>query len=409
MHRKSAGTFAVSLLCAAAVAACGGTSNTKSSTGTRSASSATNKAPVVVSLISFKLPALDFIDQYDLGAQAAANVVNAHGGFGGRPLKLITCNSMLQPAATTACAHQTLAQHPVAELGCENSWSAAGIPLYSSASVPSLNCPGSQVDFSSPWNFGIGTGTQGIMTGMASYICSQMPQVKRVAYIEAADPEQEHDVPLSLTPVLKGCGKQLAYTWVPTTTIDMTPVVAKILQSKPDFILTAVSGSSMIQLAKALQQQGFPASRLQISDSALDATGVLKPLGSALNGAYVADEFAGWGLSGSPDATAYQRATHGAVAAENGNSVSGYVDTMLMYTAAKTIGFAKFNAASLTHFLRTANSIHIPMSRTLVNPGPASAPSVKQPYVQLMRWQHGKMTLITQGTDGGWVKTAIKF
>jgi branched-chain amino acid transport system substrate-binding protein len=361
----------------------------------------------VFALITFKIPGLDFITDYLAGAQAAANVINSEGGIGGHPVKLITCNSMLAPGPTTLCAHQTLGQHPLAEFGCETSWSAAGLEIYAAAGVPSYNCTNSKVDYTSPWSYGMGTGAPGEASAMAKYICLTMPNVKSIAYLSPADPEQEADIPLALNPIFKGCGKTISYTWIPFTTVDMTPLVTKVLQGKPGFVMTVIGQVQMVEVAKALQAAGYPTDQLSVASNALDKKNVLDPAGSAMSGIYASDEWTGWGLNDLPDVQAYQKATAsaGVPNPDSGNVVQGYMYMMWFYTAAKNIGFAKFSPNTLASYGRAATNIPITMSRTFLNPGPSATPSVKQPYVQILRWKDNAMSVVTNtGQPNGWIK-----
>jgi ABC-type branched-subunit amino acid transport system substrate-binding protein len=410
-------------LCAGALAACGSSSSTTTTSSAPAASSTAattsaatssaatsssapaNTSPINVALITFKLPALDFITDYQAGANAALAYINSIGGWGGRKANLIVCNSMLAPGPTATCAHSTLAQQPVAEFGCETSWSAAGLLLYAAAGVPSFNCTNTQVDYTHPMSFGLGTGAPGEAGGMAKWICATQPSVKTLAYLSPADPEQEADIPKTLGPIFKGCGKTVSYTWIPFTAIDMTPLVTKALSTHPQWVMTTIGQAQMVNVAKALQQQGFPSDHLSMSSNALDQKGVIAPAGSALNGTYASDEWTGWGLD-VPDANTYREwaTKSGAPNPLSGNTAQGWMYMMWIYTGAKAIGFANFDAHTLTHWLNaSANGMHILMSRTYINPGPSKTPSVHQPYVQILRLQDGKMTLVTQGTNAGWI------
>jgi hypothetical protein len=78
---------------------------------------------------------------------------------------------------------------------------------------------------------------------------------------------------------------------------------------------------------------------------------------------------------------------------------------MWFYTASQHIGAANFNSTTLANYSRTATNIPITMSRTLLNPGPTVTPSVKQPYVQVLRWQNNTMSVVSDtGAPDGWIK-----
>jgi ABC-type branched-subunit amino acid transport system substrate-binding protein len=412
--KRTLATLLVGVLCAAAVAACGSSSSSTSTSASGSAggtatnaaapsSSGGDKSPINIALITFKIPALDFIEDYQAGAQAALNYIKSIGGWGGRDATLQVCNSMLAPAPSTTCAHQMLAKKVVAEFGCETSWGATGLQIFSAAGIPSFNCTNGGQDFTNPLSFGMGTGAPGEAGAMAKWLCKTQPDVKTVAYLTPVDPEQEATVPPVVTPILKSCGKTISYTYIPQTQVDMTPIITKVLSTHPQWVMTTIGQVQMVQVAKSLQQQGFPAGHLSLASNALDMKNVFKPAGSALNDVYASDEWTGWGLDTS-DADTYRKWTSSLPNPLSGNVVQGWMYMMWLYTAAKHIGFGNFSSSTLTHWLQTsANGTAIPMSRTYISPGPSGKPAIHQPYVQILHWQNGKMTIVTQGTDNGWI------
>jgi hypothetical protein len=84
----------------------------------------------------------------------------------------------------------------------------------------------------------------------------------------------------------------------------------------------------------------------------------------------------------------------------------GWDQMYWFYTVAQHVGFSTFNSASLIHYMDTASNVGIPGSRTLLNPGPATAPQIKQSYSEVLRYNNGKFTVVTQGTNAGWVNGA---
>jgi ABC-type branched-subunit amino acid transport system substrate-binding protein len=260
----------------------------------------------VFEVMSIDVPGVTLLPDITTGAQAAATAINAAGGFGGRQVVIHSCNTMNSPAAATACAHKSLADNPIAEFGCETTWSSSGLPIYAAAKIPSFNCMNTEQDFHDPWSFGIGGGA--------------------------------------------------------------------VTQSKvgaPDSDFTAA---------------------------------ILKQAGTAMNGAYDINEYASWGDTSNPQVAAYLQALKGTSAdPTNSSTEQGYTNVEWYYTVAKQLGFANFNAQSLAKFMSTQTNVPIPLSRSLINPGPAQFPQQKQPYVQISQWNNGKMTVVQSGTQDGWV------
>jgi ABC-type branched-subunit amino acid transport system substrate-binding protein len=396
--RRAVGLAAV-IGCCLCVAACG--SSGGSGGGGSGSGGSGGKGPVVISLVSAKIPGLDFLDPYDSGAQAAAKLINSQGGFGGRKLEIDPCNSMFSPAVATTCAHQALEQHPTAMVGCEPAWGASGLTILGAEGIPSFNCLNGGVDFTSPYSVNVLAGGTGEYTAGAKYICT-LPNVKTVAWIAQENAEQQQAVPPALTKIFKQCGKTITFEWFPQQAVDPSPYVVKIVRSHPDFVMMNDGGGILVSLLKDFQQQGYPTTQIYSSSAGLNYEQILKPAGTAADGVYFTDETDNWD-DPSPDVAAYLKAMRGRSNPKNFAPMQIYADIMWIYTAAKKIGFANFTPKTLLHYTQTANGVHIPLSRTLVNPGPKGFPAVKQPYSQVLQWRDGQLTLITKGTDNGWL------
>jgi len=392
-RRYQLGALAVALAAASTVAVSIATA------GQRSARIDRSKPPVHFASVAAKIPGVDLLTSMGSGAKAAAAWINAHGGFGGRKVVVDYCNSMFQPSTATVCAHSTLAKHPAAMLGCEVVWSQAGLQLYAKAHVPSFNCVNSTADKTNPWSFGLNGGGFGEQRGMANWLCTQS-SVKTVAMLGPDLPTERVNESASYGGGLKRCGKPISYTWAPVTAADYTPYVLQVLSHKPDFVVVQVPGGAQaIQVAKVLQQNNFPASKVGYASSGFAYADALKPAGSLMDGAYSQLSWKSWGDAKDPEVAAYRSAMKSSTVDARSNLPGyGYVPLMWFYTVAKQVGFDKFNAQTLTQFTRTKSGVHIPMSRTLINPGPKGRPQVKQPYVQIVQWKNGKLV------SKGWVK-----
>lgn len=404
MSVKRLAALVTALLCGVAVAGCGGTSNNTSSGGASNSASAT-KSPVVIDLVSMKLPGLDFLDTYNEGAVAAAKVINGQGGFGGRQLVIQQCNSMLEPSVATACAHKALSSNPTAMVGCEPAWGASGLQILGTKGVPSFNCLNGGPDFTSPYSVNVLAGGTGEYTAGATFICT-LPNVKTVEWIAQNNTEQQQAVPPALTALFKKCGKTVSFEWFPQQAVDPSPYVVKVVQNHPDFVMINDGGAILVSMLKLFQQQGYPASHIYSSSAGLNYDQILKPAGSAANGVYFTDETDSWNDS-SPDVAAYLQAMAGQTNPRNFAPMQIYADIMWIYTAAKNIGFSKFTPQALLQYTQNANGVHIPLSRTLVNPAPKGFSAVKQPYAEVLQWNNGKLVQVTKGTNAGWLQGAF--
>jgi ABC-type branched-subunit amino acid transport system substrate-binding protein len=350
-------------------------------------------------MISFKIPGIDLLTPYIQGADAALKVINADGGVDGHPIKMVTCNSMLEPAASTTCAHTTIAAHPLTMMGCELAWSVSGLPIYTAANIPSLNCLNNEQDFHSQWNFGFAPGEAGDNAATVAYICTLSDVHTVVTMIT--------DVPSSLavqsevtTPGLKACGKTPVAIPVSPTVVDLTPYVEKALQSHPQFIIGNIQTAQVPQMYTLFKQNGIPASHISSADVAFTAQ-ILASAPQMKGGLSIA-EFNPWTDTSDPTVAEYVKAMQGASVDYRDPSVEqGYSLMEWFYDSAKAVGFSNLTGPALANYWRMANNVPMPLSRDWTNPGPSSAPAVKQPYARVLQW-NGTTFVPVSGGDDGW-------
>src|SRR5205085_2869658 len=121
---------------------------------------------------------------------------------------------------------------------------------------------------------------------------------------------------------------------------------------------------------KVFQQQQFPASKISMPDVVF-TNQLIDQAGGIMNGAYMPNQFTPWGVKGDADVDKYLKDTQGAAVDPRSPTVEwGYAYIMMFYTAAKQVGFDKFDGQTLAHWLSTANGVKLPLSREMVNPGP---------------------------------------
>ncbi len=419
--RTAVAAVVTALLCGGALAACGGddddgaTEASSGATATTAASDAKpsgtideSKDPIHFALISIKIPGVSLLDWHQAGAEAAAKKINAAGGIGGREVIIDTCNSQMQPAVATNCARKTLENDPTAQLGCETTWSATGLKLYARAEVPSFNCTNTPDDFNNPWSFGLSASAFGGFRGVARHLCGQA-DVKKVVMFTQDIPQQRREAPGAIEPILEGCGKSVSFVYYPLTGADLSPFIQKAAKEDPDFVITLAGAPMMVQMFRGFAQAGIPAEKISAPDSGTDYETVLSRADGALDGALISTQFTSWGQPEDPEVGEFLQAMEDSgsdLDPRNSSAVWGYQSVMWFNEVAQRIGPDKFDGKSLAEFMRTETDVDMVLSRKLLNPGPEGFPQVKQPYVQLVRWdgENERMVPIEEGTEGGWIK-----
>jgi ABC-type branched-subunit amino acid transport system substrate-binding protein len=384
------------VVCAIGLTACGSSS---------SSGGGGSKSPVTLALISFNSPGSSLLPEFQKGADAAASVINAHGGLGGRKLVIDPCNSMLQPSAATVCAHKTLTSHPVAMVGCELTWSASGLPVYAAEHVPSINCLNDKQDVTNKYSFGLTSSAVGENRGLMRWLCTQ-PNVHSVVSMLPNLPQYPGQIyPESIQAPLHACGKTANVVYYPLTAVDSTPYVTKALGFKPDFILYSGIGAQVDSFFQSFKQNGWPASKVAVPDTDLLPT-TTRPAGALLNGVVVEGQFTTSNSTAStPEVATFVKALHGDTTwTADPNVAWAYAETMFVAQAAKAIGYSKFSAATFQHWLSTVKSFPVPLSHPMSNPGPATAPQIKQPYTRIERFVNGKFDPVSAGPNkDGWI------
>jgi branched-chain amino acid transport system substrate-binding protein len=411
-RNKVIAAVAAALLATAALSACGSDDDTKTaSTGGGTSPSAagggtidSSKPPVVLSVNALKIQAVDILTPTLAGAEAAANVINAKGGIGGRKVEIKSCNTMYQPATGAKCARQTVSDKATAMVGCEPTWGNSGLPILSKAKIPTFNCPNTEPDWTDPWSFALTLGVNGDNQALATYLCTR-DDVKKVVVFTQDIPVSRSATPAAVDPVLKGCGKSASYVYYPITGADLTPDVAKAVALKPDFVMTLGGGALAVQVFKLFTQAGMSPDKMSASGNAFANKSVLEPAGAAMDGVYGAVNVRSWSDTSDPGVAEYRKAMESSdVDAEDTITETAYMTVMAIDTAAQEIGADAFDSQSLADWMNKANNVAIPTSREILNPGPEGYPQIKQPYNQIVQWKGGKLNVITEGTDDGWVR-----
>ncbi|MFJ8821431.1 ABC transporter substrate-binding protein [Streptomyces sp. NPDC102467] len=99
-------------------------------------------------------------------ARAYARWVNAHGGIGGRKLKVLTCNDHNDSVAAAKCARTAVDQHAVAVVGSYSQHGRAFLSPLESAGIPYIGGYGvSDAEFTSPLSYPVNGGQAALLAG----------------------------------------------------------------------------------------------------------------------------------------------------------------------------------------------------------------------------------------------------
>lgn len=106
-------------------------------------------------------------------AQAYARWVNAHGGIGGRKLKVLTCNDQNDSVAAARCARSAVDQDVVAVVGSYSQHGRAFLSPLESAGIPYIGGYGvSDTEFTSPLSYPVNGGQAALLAGTGEQLAA---------------------------------------------------------------------------------------------------------------------------------------------------------------------------------------------------------------------------------------------
>ncbi|MFG1668940.1 ABC transporter substrate-binding protein [Streptomyces sp. Y7] len=100
-------------------------------------------------------------------AQAYARWVNAHGGLGGRTLKVITCNDHNDSVAAAKCADRAVEENVAAVVGSYSQYGDTFLPSLEGAGIPYIGGYGvTNAEFTSPLSYPVNGGQPTLLAGL---------------------------------------------------------------------------------------------------------------------------------------------------------------------------------------------------------------------------------------------------
>ncbi|MFC8840654.1 ABC transporter substrate-binding protein [Streptomyces griseoincarnatus] len=100
-------------------------------------------------------------------AEAYGRWVNAHGGIGGRPLRVLTCDERDDAVAAARCARRAVAEDAVAVVGSYSQHGDAFLPTLETAGIPYIGGYGLTHDeFTSPLSYPVNGGQPALLAGL---------------------------------------------------------------------------------------------------------------------------------------------------------------------------------------------------------------------------------------------------
>lgn len=404
-QQRSVGKFIALVAVAILAAGCGGNSGSdEGPLGNELAKGAAAKLtgePITIFDISevTGVPGLPAINLPN-GARAAAAYVNDHGGIGGRPIEIVSCDSKYDPGASRACAQKAVAQNALAVIGLDDYSGTAGDALLERNDIITMNAPNQTNLMQSSNSFAVAPAGAGELNGLGHYL-GAMKKLKNISIL-MQDVPPAHTLAELLESVARDAGVEEVNTvYFPLQTTDFSASVAKVASTDPEAVYTLATGSQLTLVWNLLQQQGIKSDQVYVQGGSLDSN-FFKEAGSVAVGANVMSEFTNPDDLSDPDVKLYREAMDkygfGDVA-RSMFSQWGFANVMFLAEVAKTIGPQDVDAKALKEYLTTTlapdSDKTIP---TFMGPemsaAPPSYPGIHRPGVSILKWDGDKFVTV---------------
>ena len=363
-----------------------------SSTSTSSASSA---GPIKIGLGSTVIPGVyDAQTQYLAGITAAEGYINTHGGWGGRTVQLVQCQSPGDPASDLKCYHSVIGSQPVAMMGLlENS--ETYLPLLVKAHIPSFMFAGSASEEQSPWSMGLG-GVLESYTSAAKYACAK--GYKNVTVFQQDVPSSRDSEAAFAAGIFSACKIQVNNVYMPLGTADPAPYIQKAVAGNPQLLFMSGQAAPITTFLSEFTAAHFPIDKVLTVPTS--APGWLS--NSASNGLLIMGGQAGYPAPQSTDAdnkTFLQYMTKYSPGADPTAALTlpAFQDMLTIWEVGKAIGFNNLTGQAVYNYMNNVAPGHLNIFDTH---GDVVIPpvwvGVKDPYEHIVQWTG------SQFTDDGW-------
>jgi branched-chain amino acid transport system substrate-binding protein len=337
------------------------------------------------------------ISQFNVGELVAQDYINAGGGVGGRPIKVLTCDSRADPAATTACAQAAVDVGAVAKIGLSVAWGENGFPVLKRAGIPSLNPPVNPQDMKDGEGSFV-TGGAGEYEAQVKYAGDVMHAKTMVVFTDDNPTGQDQVNRVRAAIERYGYDMQVTPIYLPVGTADPAPFVAKAIRAKPDVIMTNQSGAQAVSAYTAFRQQRFPADRILNQGGAADFESFFdKVPHEVANGAIFAYAFENPDNLSDPDVKRYRELMEKYAGREGKSEFYqwGFSNVVLLASIAEEIGPDRFDAATLKEYLLHVEDHSMYMARPIGRKfATVDAPAMIRPDIQVLRFQDGKLETV---------------
>jgi ABC-type branched-subunit amino acid transport system substrate-binding protein len=275
-------------------------------------------------------------------AIAAQQYINAHGGIGGRVLKVVPCNGANNAQNDVQCATQFANDGAITVQGLDAVWGSIGPAILQKSNVVNQTEPLAGPEFDNPnaypW---LGINVTG-GAAMAAYVKKQHASAACM-YIDVAAL-----VPSCTDDFEKRLGESIPLVPIAETANDMSQYVAKLAHSHADYVYLSTDVTRAIAIIQSASQIGYDPHWMMIADFA--RPDFFKNLGSLAKGCVFFSDLELSSNTSDPDTAIFNEAmkAYAPGALIDNQSVMAFSDLMTLKRLGDQQGGDKMTKADLS-------------------------------------------------------------
>lgn len=218
------------------------------------ASAASTADPVQVGILYTDDNPIGTSPEILAAANAAATYINAHGGIGGRAVKIVACDGQNNAQSDARCAAQFVNSGIVTVYGLDGLWGGIGVSIIGKAGIVNQTLPISGPEFTAPnaypWE---GSGITGSYAAAA--YAAENKDSGTCAYVDVAAFQQQCDQ--YFLPAAKALGVSTSTVSIPADANDMSPYATKLSSGGAKVALVTAGGQVPEELVNDSAQIGY--------------------------------------------------------------------------------------------------------------------------------------------------------
>jgi branched-chain amino acid transport system substrate-binding protein len=366
------------------------------SVGSSAASGSVSGSPIKVGVLYTDDNPLGTSPEIKYAALAAQSYINAHGGYGGHPVQVVSCNGKNNPTNDAQCAQQFISSKVITVIGLDGVWGSVGVPIINKAGILNQTNPISGPEYSSPNAFPFNGELIAAGNAIADWAAQNNIKTLTCIYSDVASLEQSCKEYVGKPAAAKGI--KVTQIAVPVTATDVGQYAQKLEQTKSQ-VVAPIAGAPVTEaLISDAKQDGYTPTWFVPGSNAQSS--FFKALGSSANGINYYMDYKAPADTGDAETQIFLNAMKQYQPSSQVDAAASiaFSNLMTLQTIANKIGAANMTSSGLKQAIQSANNLAQFMGAPLTAgknlPGLPNCLGVTQ---YLYTWANNKYTPLGAG------------